>query len=374
MTLLQPYMLWGMLAVAIPVAIHFWYQKRGRTVEWAAMRWLGEQTTLQHRGLRLNEVWLLLLRCLIVLLLAFVLGKPIMEWFGDQRDAEVVHLVQPDALVTETYRFELEKALERGEKIFWLGTKPERLTNIATLPASPGSLSSIQQNVNELSDGLDKDFKLYIHNDPAPTTFQKTYIPGSYELFIVADSSVRRQITHLDNKQAGSKRIQVLLENSGAGEQHTIQAALAALSEVYGFLFEIAEQQMPGKHYDWVFTNRSVTRPDAGTRYIVSGRGPEWDAPASVIFLPDSLRPATSELVESGQFPEWLGEMLVKDLNLAGTGPLLSEGQLQALFERTDAAGTHQEAAIRPWLLSSLLLLLILERWLALRKTAGGNG
>lgn len=374
MTLLQPYLLWGMLAVAIPVAIHFWYQKKGRTIEWAAMRWLGEQTTLQHRGLRLNELWLMLLRCLIVLLLAFILSKPVIDWLGNRNDTEVVHLVQPDALVTETYRFELEKALKNGDKMYWLGPVPEQIASIAAFPANPVNLFSIQQDINVLSDGFKKYFRLYFRNDPALTTFPKTYIPGNYQLFAVVDSSGKKQAPLLDGKYAASRRIQVLLENKDGAERHTIQAALDALSEVYGLSFETVDKQMPGKHYDWVFTNRSITRPEAGTRYIVSGRMPEWDAPASVVFLPDSLRPAGSELVESGQFPEWLGEMLVKDLNLTGTGKPLSESQLHALFERTNAAGVHQEATLRPWLLSCLILLLIAERWLALRKTAVGNG
>lgn len=371
MTFLQPYMLWGMLAVAVPVAIHFWYQKKGRTIEWAAMRWLGEQTILRHRGLRLNEVWLMILRCLIVVLAALILSKPIIDRFKSTVGPVTIHLVQPDPLVTDTYRFELEKALRESGKVYWLGTTPGLVSDLSQMPSSQPDLGIIQQNINALSNGNGQTFKLYFRNDIALPDFQKVYIPGAFQLFPAADSS-RRKPFSLADKKPGPVRI--LMENSDVIEQKTIQAGLAALAEVYGFVFEIENKKSPGKHYDWVFTNNQVHHPEAGTRYIVSGAAPEWDAPASVTFLPDSLKFASSELVESGRFPEWLGDLLVKDLKLRQDNALLNNSQLAALFARADATGTHQEAAMRPWLLLGFVLLLIAERWLALRKTAGSNG
>lgn len=371
MTLLQPYMLWGMLAVAVPVAIHFWYQKKGRTIEWAAMRWLGEQTILQHRGLRLNEVWLMILRCLIVGLTALILGKPVIDRLKNLAGSATIHLVQPDRLVTDTYRFELEKALREGGQVYWLGDTPASVSDLSQMPPNLSGLRVIQQNINALSDADAKTFRLYFRNEIELADFQKVYIPGAYQLFPAADSS-RTKPFSLADKKLGPVRI--LVENSDAAERKTIQAGLAALAGVYGFVFEIENKKGPGKHYDWVFTNNQVHHPEAGTRYIVSGAAPEWNTPASVAFLPDSLKIASSELVESGRFPEWLGDLLVKDLKLRQYNAQLSNNQLSALFERSDVAGAHLEAALRPWLLLVFVVLLIAERWLVLRKTAGSNG
>ncbi|SDG47214.1 N-terminal double-transmembrane domain-containing protein [Dyadobacter soli] len=373
MTFLQSYMLWGMLAVAVPVAIHFWYQKRGKTIKWAAMRWLGGQTTLQHRGLRLNEVWLMILRCLVVALLALILSKPVIEWLKNTNGSATIHLVQPDQLITDTYRFELEKALREGGQVYWLGHAPERMSDLAKMPSVMVDLSVIQRNINVLSNGSAHSFRLYLRNDIALPGFQKVYIPGSYQLFSAVDSSRQRPVSLSDKKPVYEKPVHILVENGDAAERQTIQAGLAALAEVYGFVFEIANKNGTGKHYDWVFTNKLMQEADPRTRYIVSGNSPEWNASASVTFLPDSLKIAGSELVESGRFPEWLGDLLVKDLKLQPAG-ILSNRQLAALFQRADAADARMEAVLRPWLLLGLMMVLTAERWLALRKTAGGNG
>lgn len=372
MALLQPYMLWGMLAVAVPVAIHFWYQKRGKTIEWAAMRWLSEQTTLQHRGLRLNEVWLMLLRCVLVMLIALILSKPVVDWFGNAGKPEVIHLVQADRLVTSTYRFELEKAQRNGDAIYWLGASPEKVADLNKIPAIVSRPDYLQQSINALSVGNAKGFRLYFRNDNALNA--RVYVPGEYQLFPAADSLQGKQTDFLKNKPAFKNRIRVLLDYRDGGGRHPVRAALSALSEVYGFLFEIEEQKKSGSRYDWVFTDRPWSDSQPGTTYVVSGNTPQWNVPEEVIQLPDTLRMADSELVESGRLPEWLGDLLVKELGLSKEDASLSRSQLNALFEKVAASNAQEEAALRPWLLLVLILLMAAERWLALRKTVRSHG
>lgn len=372
MAFLQPYMLWGMLAVAIPVAIHFWYQKRGKTIEWAAMRWLGEQTTLQHRGMRLNEVWLMILRCLVVLLLALVLSKPVAGWFKNAGQPEVIHLVQADRFVIDTYRFELEKAQRDGEQIYWLGASPQKVTDLSQTADINSQLKYLQQNINALPDGDAKDFRLYFRNDNSLEA--RIYVPGDYQLFPAADSLPKNRVDILKNKPALGRGIRVLLDYGDAAERQTVRAALAALTEVYGFKFETEQEKIPGSRYEWVFTDQPVANPQQGTIYVVSGNIPQWNAPTKVIQLRDTLRVADSELVENGRLPEWLGDMFVKELGLSTANPPLSRTQLNALFEKVLPPGMKAEAALRPWLLLVLILLMAAERWLALSKTGRSHG
>ena len=372
MAFLQPYMLWGMLAAAVPVAIHFWYQKRGKTIEWAAMRWLGEQTTLQHRGLRLNEIWLMILRCLLVILLGLILSKPVADWLTNTGKRGVVHLVQADRLVTDTYRFELEKAQRNGERIYWLGTSPEKAASLAGTTDVSSQSKYLQQNINALAGGNVQDFRLYFRNDGSLQS--RVYVPAEYELFPATDSSETKQIDLLKNKPAYRTTIKVLLGYRNATEVQTVRAALAALTEVYGFSFEIQQEISPASHYDWIFTDHLWANPQPGTTYVVSGNAPQWNVPAQVVQLRDTLRMADSELVESGRLPEWLGELLVKHLGLTADSAPLSKSQLNALFQKVRASHAQEEAALRPWLLLVLILLMGAERWLALRKTSGSHG
>ncbi|MGG7661880.1 BatA domain-containing protein [Dyadobacter sp. BHUBP1] len=372
MAFLQPYMLWGMLAVAVPVAIHFWYQKRGKTIEWAAMRWLGEQTTLPHRGLRLNEVWLMILRCLLVILLALILSKPVANWFANEGKPKVVHLVQADRFVTETYRFELENALRDGEPVYWLGSSPEKVVNLVDIKRSASSVAYLQQNINVLADGNALDFRLYFLNDGSLKS--RVYVPGAYRLFPATDSSKTKQIDLLKNKPVYKGAIRVLLDYQNAAELQTVRAALAALTEVYGFSFEIQQEMSPASRYDWVFADHLWANPQPGTIYVISGNAPQWNAPAQVIQLRDTLRMADSELVESGRLPEWLGDLLVKQLGLQTHTAPSSKSQLNALFKKVTASRVQEQAALRPWLMLVLILLMAAERWLALRKTIRNHG
>ncbi|MGV3602245.1 MAG: BatA domain-containing protein [Dyadobacter fermentans] len=373
MTLLQPYMLWGLLAVAIPVAIHFWYQKKGRTIAWAATRWLGEQTALRHRGFRLNEVLLMLLRCLLVALLAFILSKPITDWFGGTERKEVIHVVQADRAVLENYRFELEKALAGDEKMYWLGASPERISRLENVPMKAGDPADLQQNINALAGGFPKFFKLYF-NSALPSDFQRVYVPGAYQLFAFADTASRKSLVLREINAAEKAPIQILLDYSDAGQRQTMSAALAALAKVHGFLFEIETQKNLTKHYDWIFTDQPVQATRSGTTYVVSGNAYQWGAPAQVVQLPERLLMAESQLVETARLPEWLGDLFVKEMGLQKANVPLSTKQLNASFEKSGGSATEQSAVFRPWLLLAWVLLLVAERWLSLLKPVGNNG
>ncbi|UFH51893.1 BatA domain-containing protein [Spirosoma sp. KNUC1025] len=113
MQFIEPVLLWGALAVAIPVAIHFWHQKRGKLLPWAATQWLTESQQQQSRGLRLDNILLLIIRCLLLILLAILLAQPILNWFAKPPIIQKVHLVQPSASVANNFRFELTEAQKK---------------------------------------------------------------------------------------------------------------------------------------------------------------------------------------------------------------------------------------------------------------------
>jgi hypothetical protein len=76
MAFFAPYMLWGMLAGGIPIALHFFYRSRYRTVPWAAMKFLLTSIEQTSRRLRFQELILLLLRVALLVLLALALARP----------------------------------------------------------------------------------------------------------------------------------------------------------------------------------------------------------------------------------------------------------------------------------------------------------
>lgn len=74
--LMNPAMAAGAGAVAAPILIHLFARRRFRRVRWAAMDFLLEAQRRNRRRVRLEQLLLLLLRCLAVLLIAFMIMRP----------------------------------------------------------------------------------------------------------------------------------------------------------------------------------------------------------------------------------------------------------------------------------------------------------
>src|SRR5580658_6722991 len=77
MSFLTPFMLFGILAAGIPVAIHLFFRSRYRTVPWAAMKFLLTSVEQTSRRLKFQELLLLLLRMTVLAVLAFAFARPI---------------------------------------------------------------------------------------------------------------------------------------------------------------------------------------------------------------------------------------------------------------------------------------------------------
>jgi hypothetical protein len=69
----------GALAIAAPIIIHLLNKRRFRIIDWAAMEFLFDADKRNRRRLRLENLILLLLRCLAVLLLGLLLARPFAE-------------------------------------------------------------------------------------------------------------------------------------------------------------------------------------------------------------------------------------------------------------------------------------------------------
>src|SRR5579863_1831649 len=83
MAFLAPYILWGTLGAAIPVAIHLFFRSRYRTVPWAAMKFLLSSVEQTSRRLRFQELLLLMLRILVLVVLAVALARPVLSSFRE---------------------------------------------------------------------------------------------------------------------------------------------------------------------------------------------------------------------------------------------------------------------------------------------------
>ncbi|TDE18151.1 BatA domain-containing protein [Dyadobacter psychrotolerans] len=399
MVFLQPALLWGALAVAIPVIIHFWYQKKGQTIAWAASQWLTDKTSLQHRGLRLDEILLLLLRCLMVILLVLLLSKPIAEWLNKDKTTSKVHLIQPDERLVSNFRFELEEALKKGEKVFWIGQETEQVKDLAILPKQYAQFLLLQNSISKAG-SHGGELNLYINNTGSLANLPPIYTPESFKLHSIADSATVGKIPYLElgegkkmftdiktgllktaSDQTGSftsepvhkGKIKVLLDYKNPVEQQTVQASLLALEEIYGVPFALDLIKKTDIKYDWILLDQQIIAPDPRVLYVLSGDIRDKYLTDNVFQLQDSLRVPTSELVRNGQLPEWLGEAMVQFYKLKTTKNLLSQQQLNATFVKSKPVINQSSVKIHQWLLLLFVITLLIERWIALKKTVTQN-
>ncbi len=73
---LQPLWLWAATGIIIPVLIHLWKVKEGKVLTVGSVILLNAATEKSARSIQLNQLLLLLLRCLLIILFAMFLAGP----------------------------------------------------------------------------------------------------------------------------------------------------------------------------------------------------------------------------------------------------------------------------------------------------------
>lgn len=74
MTLANPIFLWSLLGLAVPVAIHMLSRKEGKVIRLGSIRHVQETSTQQFKGIKLNEILLLALRCAMIVVFSLMLS------------------------------------------------------------------------------------------------------------------------------------------------------------------------------------------------------------------------------------------------------------------------------------------------------------
>jgi hypothetical protein len=400
MEFINPLMLWGALAISIPIIVHFWNQKKGKIIEWATTQWLVENNLQQSSGIRLDNILLLILRCLLLLALCFFLSKPFLKWLNNDKTTKKIHLIQPNKLVTENYKFEIKEALKKGEKCYWIHSNIQQIQDPKQLPIQESfDASLLQKSINNLSQNIDNEtLELYLINNQKLNQFSHIFVPLAFRTHAIIDSSsyqnqdfitfsdnknlfvneknelVNQTISAKNGKEKHDGAINVLIQNNDASETQSIKAALKALKEIYQFEFQIDEKSEPNKLYDVIFSNKIIPENrNKLTLYIFSDAikfNSQDLNEENVILFQNQIKPQTSELVFNGNLPEFLGERMIKHFGLQNSNQPMSKKQIDALFKVQEYPKQTANAWFSESILLIFILLLSIERWLAIHKNA----
>ena len=89
-------MLLGLIGVSVPIIIHILNRRRATVVQWGAMQFLEASLASRNRRILIEEIILMIIRCLLVGALAFALARPFLKstsLFAGGSDAQDIAIV-----------------------------------------------------------------------------------------------------------------------------------------------------------------------------------------------------------------------------------------------------------------------------------------
>lgn len=90
---INPLILSAMAAVSVPVIIHLLNRRKFERVVWAAMRFLRVSVEQNQRRIQIEDILLLILRCLLIALLVLALARPVLHAVSIGGDTSVCAVV-----------------------------------------------------------------------------------------------------------------------------------------------------------------------------------------------------------------------------------------------------------------------------------------
>src|SRR5262245_54647560 len=122
MSFLNPILLAGLAAISIPIIIHLLNRRRFQKVVWAAMRFIQASVEKNQKRMRLEDMILLALRCLLLALLALALARPAIlseatDLFGQSKVPAVIILDQSRSMgMSDGTATRFDKARQAAEQ------------------------------------------------------------------------------------------------------------------------------------------------------------------------------------------------------------------------------------------------------------------
>jgi hypothetical protein len=198
MTFLNLGALFGLAAISIPIIIHLLNKFQVKEVTWAAMRFLKESIEKNSRRLQIEDILLLILRCLLVALLVLVLSRP--TWQSSTKSSGS-HQVSAVLIIDNSYSMgltngiqtSLQRAQSAAEQI--LGSFPTGSSsalffaadNVQPVVAQPTYDFNLLRNQIRQAKLTDRATDLTNALQLAVATLQKNQNGQSKEIYLITD-------------------------------------------------------------------------------------------------------------------------------------------------------------------------------------------
>ncbi|MBI5216253.1 MAG: BatA domain-containing protein [Ignavibacteriae bacterium] len=241
MTFLNPLVLFGTLAAAIPVILHLLNLRKLRTIEFSTLRFLKELQQTKIRKLKIRQLLLLIIRTLLVLLLVLAFARPafrgtLLGTIGGNAHSSVVFIVDDSfSMSASDERGELLKQskenilklidlLTEGDEVFLL-----KLSDLPDATISPAthdfrslrkivsdiSISSVTRPLNDairlssklLSESKNANKEVYVISDMQQTLFTEMLAPQNQPSQSLFDVNVKFFLINLGTSASANVAI-----------------------------------------------------------------------------------------------------------------------------------------------------------------------
>jgi hypothetical protein len=146
MTFLNPLVLLGLAAAAIPVILHLLNRRRLRTVEFSSLRFLKELQQSSLRRLKFRQWLLLLLRTLLIVALVLSFARPVIQGsfagiIGSRARNSMVFVIDdsPSMTVRTERGMVFDRAREAATRVLALAGEGDRIAILPLSALAPGT-------------------------------------------------------------------------------------------------------------------------------------------------------------------------------------------------------------------------------------------
>ena len=389
MSFLNSIALWGLLAISIPILIHLWNGKRGKTIAWAAMNFLTDAKNRVSKGIKLENWLVLVLRILGIGLLVLILAQLFWNQSEIAQEKKIAHVLNGEKALWEEFRFEIQQALEREELVVASGNPPKAIQDFESLFTMENTSDrNLQTTLDQLPVDLDS-LILYLPNSNLELSadfYSTALVPNlkisSQEPSAAQSNSIQTKggffyqvndvgLLESQSLEGGSKAdldfsqqsIGYVIQNS-AEERPFIIAALGSISEVYGFEFRETENVDSASV---IFSNRQISNSDPKKLYFHTNTLGYSESENQILF-PNSWTFEDSEEIRNGQLPELILKSYLALIGVEKNPKPINSNALSQRFLLKDKQSRNQKANLNELLLMLFLGTLILERYLAFKQ------
>lgn len=185
MQLLYPIGFLALIGLLIPVIIHLWSVKQGKTLKIGSIALLGESASATSKSLKLTDLLLFVLRCLLIILIAFILAQPFLTTKVDQKKSSGWILVSPNQLNQsyKTDRKTIDSLLNLGYELheFNVNFKKMDLADTAS-STGVGNQLSYHSLLKALQYKIPAGYTAYVYADDRLSNFSGEIPKISYKL------------------------------------------------------------------------------------------------------------------------------------------------------------------------------------------------